>query len=95
MDIRSTSWDIAIVDGPGGYKGDPGRIQSLYAATELTRPPNALTVVDDCERQVVRTYADLFYGPGTLFLAVPRSPRFVPSLYNAVYGGNLQCFYRH
>jgi hypothetical protein len=80
MDILSTSWDIVIVDGPSGYhKGEPERIQSLYAATELTRPPSALTVVDDCERQVVRTYADLFYDPDTLFLAVLRSPRFVPS----------------
>lgn len=96
IDILSTSWDIVIVDGPGGYhKGEPGPIQSLYAATELTRPAHALTVVDDCERQVVRTYADLFYGHGALFLAVPRSPRIVPSLYNPVYGGNLQCFYRH
>ena len=96
LDIMATTWDVVIVDGPGGYaKGEPGRIQSLYTASTLNRPSHALTVVDDCERQVVRTYADLFYGPGALFLAVPRAPRFVPSLYNPVYGGNLQCFYRH
>lgn len=96
IDITTTTWDVVIVDGPGGFgKGEPGRIQPLYTAIELARPPNTLTVVDDCEREVVRTYADLFYGPGALFLAVPRAPRFVPSLYNPVYGGNLQCFYRH
>ena len=88
IDIRSTSWDVIIIDGPGGYhKGHPRRIQSLYADVNLIRPHSALTVVDDFERSVVRTYADLFYGPGALFLAVPRPPHFVPSIY--VHGGNL------
>ena len=93
--VSETEWDIVIVDGPAGYKnGDPGRIQSLYTAATLYRPFDALTVIDDCERWVERTYADLFLGAHRLFLTVSRPVRFVWSRYNPVYGGNQQCFYR-
>lgn len=94
IDVLSTSWDVIIIDGPA-KEYSTGRITALYSGVELVRPAHALTVVDDCERPLVRKYADLFYSPEALFLAVPRPPRFVPSLYNPVYGGNLQCFYRH
>lgn len=93
--VLETEWDIVIVDGPAGYKnGDPGRIQSLYTAATLYRPFDALTVVDDCDRWLERTYADLFLGAHRLFLTVSRPMRFVWSRYNPIYGGNQQCFYR-
>jgi uncharacterized protein (TIGR01627 family) len=94
-EVRATAWDVVIVDGPAGYAaGTPGRIQSLYAAATLRRPPNALTVVDDCDRRVEGRYADLFFGRAALVQKVARELRVVPSLWNPVYSSNYQCFYR-
>jgi len=100
-DILETEWDIILVDAPAGYKKGktPGRYQALYMAARLRRPADALTVVDDCERHVERTYGDLFLGnasapTGSPFLIVARSWRLVFSSFNPLYNGNQQCFYR-
>lgn len=87
-DVRDEIWHVVIVDGPAGHCLQcPGRFQSLYMSSILKRSPDALTVVDDCERPVDATFALQFFGKQALFLAVPRN-RFL-GLHPTV-----QCYYR-
>lgn len=93
--VTQTMWNIIIVDGPDGFSTNShGRFQTLYASFMLDRSPDALIVVDDCDREVEWKYANLFFGQQSLFLAVPRDSRYVSTHLYWVYGQNIQCFYR-
>ena len=87
-DVKSKEWDIVIVDGPQGFrKRHPGRWQSIYTAAHLKRPPHALTVIDDCQREIESSFAALVFGRDKL---VKRVGREAARGINA----NLQCYYR-
>lgn len=95
--VLRTTWDIVIVDGPSGYHAEaPGRFQSLFMAARLPRPRDALTVVDDCNRPVERTYADAFLGAHNLFMAIPRRWRLVTAWFQwpKIYSDSVTCLYR-
>ncbi len=56
-EISETRWDVAIVDGPAGYKNDsPGRMKSIFAASTLTRRGGSV-FVHDAEREVEREFS--------------------------------------
>ena len=86
--LLSTSWDVIIVDAPRGFAGShPGRWQSMYMAAHLKRPPNALTVVDDCERPLESSFANAIFGRERLEERIGR-PR------SKLVHDNQQCYYR-
>jgi glucuronoxylan 4-O-methyltransferase len=60
--IRDEPWDIILVDAPEGWKPEsPGRMMSIYAASELAGPSTDI-FVHDCNRQVEQVYCDRFLG---------------------------------
>ena len=53
-------WDVVLVDGPAGYADDtPGRMKSIYMASQLVRTDGAV-FVHDAEREVEKVYCDRF-----------------------------------
>jgi len=45
-------WDMIIVDGPEGFSGEKvGRVQSLFAASQVIKQAGGIIVVDDFERK--------------------------------------------
>ncbi|MEE9382653.1 MAG: hypothetical protein V3V08_04485 [Nannocystaceae bacterium] len=67
--IRATSWDVIFVDGPQGYnRRCPGRMQSIYTASQLARafagPTDVL--VHDVDRRIERVCGDRFLGERAL-----------------------------
>lgn len=61
--LKHVHWDVILVDSPEGShlyamqgKQQPGRGQSIYAASRLARS-NTQIFVDDCEREVESEYA--------------------------------------
>lgn len=87
--IRSTSWNVIMVDGPMGYNADihPGRFQSLFEAARLVSLPNGYIVVDDCERAVEGTVADLLFGAENRISRIERPKREHAKI-------NSQCIYK-
>jgi uncharacterized protein (TIGR01627 family) len=85
--VLSTSWDVIIVDAPRGFGSHPGRWQSIYMAAHLKRPPNSLTVVDDCERPLESSFANAIFGRERLEERIGR-PR------SKLVKDNQQCYYR-
>ena len=84
--VRDVVWNVVIVNGPAGYcLHCPGRFQSLYMSSVLKRPPDGLTVVDDCQRKLESTFAPLFLGNESIFLAIPRTRALTR---------HVQCFFR-
>jgi uncharacterized protein (TIGR01627 family) len=68
--IRSRTWDVILVDGPAGHRGDvPGRMKSIYEAARLVAPGGAV-FVHDAERPVEATYAARYLGGGRVFVKV-------------------------
>jgi hypothetical protein len=67
--VVSHKWDVIIVDGPAGYeeykkytgKEAPGRMQSIYMASQLVAP-GGIVFVHDSERSVEREYAAHYLG---------------------------------
>lgn len=71
--ITNTSWHVILVDGP---KGDPrhyekygvqppGRMQSIYTASNLAAPGGDV-FVHDCDREIEAVYADTYLGKENL-----------------------------
>jgi len=59
-EIRNTSWDIIIVDGPQAYNSEsPGRMRSIFASTTLYAP-QADVFVDDCDREVESAFVERY-----------------------------------
>lgn len=71
--VRNAVWHVIIVNGPEGFCATcPGRFQPLYMSSVLTRPPDALTVVNDCQRDLEATFAPRFLGADAIVMAIPR-----------------------
>jgi uncharacterized protein (TIGR01627 family) len=52
--VTDRHWDIILVDSPGGvFDNDPGRMQSIYTATQL-KPKHIF--LHDCNRQIEKFY---------------------------------------
>jgi SAM-dependent methyltransferase len=58
-DIRETTWDTVLVDGPAGYAPDkPGRMKSIYEASRLVKPGGSV-FVHDSEREAERVWGKI------------------------------------
>jgi glucuronoxylan 4-O-methyltransferase len=65
-EIMGTKWDVIIVDAPAGfYKAAPGRMKSIYMASQLANNGGDI-FVHDCHREVERIYCDTFLLPDNL-----------------------------
>jgi glucuronoxylan 4-O-methyltransferase len=65
-DILNTKWDIILVDAPAGYyKRAPGRMKSIYMASQLANEGGDI-FVHDCHRKVEQIYCDTFLSPDNL-----------------------------
>jgi hypothetical protein len=63
-EIRSTEWDVILVDGPAGYdNGTPGRMKSIYEASRLIKPGGRIFVHDQ-ERAIEREYCGRYLVKG-------------------------------
>lgn len=73
--ITETTWDVIFVDAPTGYDDRcPGRMKSIYAASELARHRDAVdVVVHDCDRPVERAFCDRFFGDDVLVRCFDRT----------------------
>lgn len=71
--VTGTAWHVILVDGP---KGDPdyhekygihppGRMQSIYMASELAGPGGDV-FVHDCDREIEAVYSDSYLGKENL-----------------------------
>jgi hypothetical protein len=92
-DVRETSWDVVMVDGPQGHADNPmlpGRFQSLFEAARLVNTKTGYIVVDDCSRVVERLFGDLFFGAENLISSVPRRRKKT----DRVVFPNSQCIYK-
>ncbi|XP_045167274.2 uncharacterized protein LOC123530562 [Mercenaria mercenaria] len=80
LDIRSqlppvakqTQWNVIIVDAPPGYKGGPGRYQSIYTSLLLARNGTHI-FVDDYDRKVEKQFSLKMLG--TPIEVVKRPPK--------------------
>jgi uncharacterized protein (TIGR01627 family) len=59
--VKDTTWDVIVVDAPIGSK--QGRMQSIYAASELATPEHTHVFVDDYDRKIEKAYANQFLAP--------------------------------
>ncbi len=58
--IENVSWDIIIVDAPGGWNDQlPGRMKSIYAASRLVSDIGDV-FVHDCNRTIEDVYTRTF-----------------------------------
>ncbi len=65
-EIRSTRWDVILVDAPRGFDDEcPGRMKSIYEASRLIKSGGHV-FVHDCERVVEREYTDKYFLEGNL-----------------------------
>lgn len=69
-DVRGVFWDVILVDGPTGMLPEQhGRMQSIFAASQLVSPKGHV-FVHDCDREVERIYCDRFFGPNNFLRQV-------------------------
>lgn len=67
-EIRARSWDVILVDGPGGYRDDlPGRMKSIFAASRLVSPGGCV-FVHDCERPAEEAFASRYLGEERMYV---------------------------
>lgn len=60
-DLWQTDWDLIFIDAPMGFRstGVPGRMQSIYTASQL----NCNTfILHDVDRIVEKTYGEIYLG---------------------------------
>ena len=96
--LRSSHWDVVLVDGPQGHMDNmnlPGRFQSLFEAARLVAVGGHI-VVDDCNRITERLFADIFYGSQNLLSATARSgkEKDTKDAHGHTVFPNVQCIYR-
>jgi uncharacterized protein (TIGR01627 family) len=61
-EVSSERWDVILVDGPAGYEdGQPGRMKSIFVASQLVASGGCV-FVHDCDRQVERQYCERYLG---------------------------------
>jgi uncharacterized protein (TIGR01627 family) len=74
-ELAGRRFDVILVDGPAGHdrhleltgKVPPGRMQSIYMASQLVTP-GGYVFVHDCDRPVEQRYATEFLGAQRLFV---------------------------
>jgi uncharacterized protein (TIGR01627 family) len=67
-EIVERTWDVILVDGPAGHNPDsPGRMKSIFAASQLVAP-GGVVFVHDSEREVEAAYAEKYLRGGTQFV---------------------------
>lgn len=73
-ELLSIEWDIILVDAPAGGKlpGVPGRMKSIYMASQLVKSKGHV-FVHDCNRDVERNYCDKYLTPANLVQRVGHS----------------------
>ena len=65
-DVGDQRWDVILVDAPEGWRDQaPGRMQSIFVASTLIRPP-ADVFVHDCDREVENVCSHRFLGAENL-----------------------------
>jgi uncharacterized protein (TIGR01627 family) len=72
--IKDVAWDIIFVDAPCGYSDQtPGRMKSIYTASELAKNNYSVDVfVHDCDRTVEQVYSDTFLKKENMIIQVQR-----------------------
>ena len=69
-EITESCWDVILVDGPAGFADEtPGRMKSIYAASQLAGPGTRI-FVHDCERPVEDAFTNRYLGSKRLFLEI-------------------------
>lgn len=61
-EVLETSWDCIFIDAPRGYrmsKDQPGRMSSIYMASQLIKKGGTI-FLHDAEREVEKVYAEEF-----------------------------------
>jgi len=58
--VIKTEWDVIFVDSP--WDGDHGRMQSIFAASQLSTPSKTHIFLHDCNRPIENVYGYLFLG---------------------------------
>ena len=70
--VTRAKWDVILVDGPDGASdAAPGRMQSIFAASQLAAPSCDI-YVHDGDRIVESTYCDTYFGRERLVRQVGR-----------------------
>lgn len=70
QEIAARKWDLILVDGPAGYEDStPGRMKSIYAASQLVAPGGRV-FVHDCERPAEEAFASRYLGEDRAVLEV-------------------------
>ncbi len=66
--ISKTTWDVIIVDAPfGGAIDAPGRMQSIFEASQLSKHGGVVDIfIHDINRPVEKMYADYFFGQSAI-----------------------------
>jgi uncharacterized protein (TIGR01627 family) len=68
--IRTTQWDVILVDAPAGHRDDlPGRAQSIVTARHLVAPGGKI-FVHDCDRPLEREFCARYLGEDRWFVSV-------------------------
>lgn len=71
-ELREAAWDVIFVDSPKGKRWrSPGRMQSIYTASDLASGPGETHVfVHDCDRKVERIFCDVHLADAELVATV-------------------------
>ena len=60
LEIQYTKWDVILVDGPAGYYPlSPGRMKSIYMASQLATHGTHV-FFHDCNREIEKKYAQKY-----------------------------------
>jgi len=63
--IREIEWDVIFVDSPEGYSNNtPGRMQSIYAASQLASPATDI-FIHDVDRSVEYLWSSTLFSKTT------------------------------
>jgi uncharacterized protein (TIGR01627 family) len=61
-EITKGNWNVILVDAPtGSSDACPGRMKSIFLASQLVIPGSSV-FVHDCDREIEQTYCDHFLG---------------------------------
>lgn len=59
--ISNLNWDLILVDGPPGhFDHEPGRMQSIFMASQLVKKGGSV-FIHDIHRKVEKSYADEYF----------------------------------
>src|SRR5690606_27286497 len=73
--LAERKWDVILVDGPQGYKPQhPGRALPIWWAAQL-RSPHTHVFVDDYNRPLEQSFADLLLGGNSGKIVLPNEKR--------------------